>query len=207
MLGVIAYFYFTKFFLPVKLKNILEIKAFELLNRKISIEDIKYEPHRGLILRNIIIYEKGHPEKHFIRIDKVFGNILFTSFFKRKQIIIPSLHILKPVAYITFDANRLWNFSDLLPSSSNDDKNNKYSFYIRNIKLNNGNTFTLIANNCTSKNKYIQSATLNGEILDRTWFTHDDLMKGSTLVIEMGAYPNKNWCTEARRAPPSGMEY
>jgi len=61
------------------------------------------------------------------------------------------------------------------------------------IKLHNGNTFTLKANNCSKKNKYIQSAKLNGKPLNKPWFTHEDLMNGATIELEMGAYPNKEW--------------
>ena len=55
-------------------------------------------------------------------------------------------------------------------------------------------------------NKYIQSAKLNGEVLNRTWFTHEDLMNGATLELEMGAYPNKEWGTAIDDAPSSGIE-
>ncbi|HVY74946.1 MAG TPA: GH92 family glycosyl hydrolase [Puia sp.] len=63
------------------------------------------------------------------------------------------------------------------------------------IKLENGNTFTLVANHCSVVNKYIQRASLNGRPLDKPWFTHDQLTKGGTLVLEMGPKPNKNWGT------------
>lgn len=61
------------------------------------------------------------------------------------------------------------------------------------IKLENGKTFTLIANNNSKKNKYIQSAKLNGKPLEKPWFTHDELMNGATIELEMGELPNKSW--------------
>ena len=61
------------------------------------------------------------------------------------------------------------------------------------IKLNNGNTFTIKANNCSAKNKYIQAAKINGKPLNSPWFTHEQLMKGATIELEMGKYPNKKW--------------
>ena len=73
------------------------------------------------------------------------------------------------------------------------------------IELENGNTFTMIANNSSKVNKYIQSAKLNGEPLNRTWFTHEDLMNGATIELEMGAYPNKEWGAEVDAAPPSSI--
>lgn len=74
------------------------------------------------------------------------------------------------------------------------------------IQLDNGKTFTIIANDCSKVNKYIQSAKLNGEVLDRPWFTHEDILKGSKLELEMGPYPNKLWGSTVEAAPPSSIE-
>jgi predicted alpha-1,2-mannosidase len=74
------------------------------------------------------------------------------------------------------------------------------------IKLSNGKTFSLIAHNYAKGNKYIQSAKLNGQPLNRPWFTHTDLLNGATLELEMGAYPNKKWGASAQDAPPSAIE-
>jgi len=43
------------------------------------------------------------------------------------------------------------------------------------------------------ENRYIQSATLNGEVLDDPWLEHSALKNGGTLVFEMGSAPNKEW--------------
>ncbi|MDG2436154.1 MAG: glycoside hydrolase family 92 protein, partial [Polaribacter sp.] len=69
------------------------------------------------------------------------------------------------------------------------------------INLPNGNKFTINAPNCNETNKYIQSATLNGKELKGPWFTHDDLINGATITLEMGKYPNKNWGTDQSLIP------
>ncbi|MDD4144289.1 MAG: glycoside hydrolase family 92 protein, partial [Prolixibacteraceae bacterium] len=74
------------------------------------------------------------------------------------------------------------------------------------INLENGNVFTIKADNCSEVNKYIQSAWLNGEPLNCTWFTHEDLINGATIELEMGAKPNKEWGAEKSAAPPSKLE-
>jgi predicted alpha-1,2-mannosidase len=74
------------------------------------------------------------------------------------------------------------------------------------IELDNGNIFTIKANNCSKVNKYIQSAKLNGKVLNQTWFTHGELMNGATLELEMGAYPNKDWGAQEDSAPPSSFD-
>ncbi|SFD12849.1 GH92 family glycosyl hydrolase [Algibacter pectinivorans] len=61
------------------------------------------------------------------------------------------------------------------------------------INLANGKVFTIIANNNSKENVYIQSATLNGEAYTKSWIHHDAIMNGSTLEFEMGPKPNKNW--------------
>lgn len=61
------------------------------------------------------------------------------------------------------------------------------------INLQSGKQFKMIANNCSVVNKYIQSAKFNGEVLNKPWFTHEQLMAGGTLELEMGPKPNKDW--------------
>jgi predicted alpha-1,2-mannosidase len=65
------------------------------------------------------------------------------------------------------------------------------------IRLENGKTFTLIAHNCSEKNKYIQSARMNGMELRSPWFTHRQLLNGGVLELNMGPKPNKQWGADA----------
>ena len=53
------------------------------------------------------------------------------------------------------------------------------------VNLPDGKKFTVIAKNNSKKNKYIKNMTLNGKPLDKPFFTHDDIIAGSTLEIEM----------------------
>lgn len=59
------------------------------------------------------------------------------------------------------------------------------------IQLENGKTFRIIAEGASAKNKFIQSASLNGKNLQSPWFSHEDLMNGATLRIELGSKPKK----------------
>ncbi len=70
-------------------------------------------------------------------------------------------------------------------------------------KYYNAPEFTLETINNSKDNKYIQSATLNGNPLGKTWFSHDEIRNGSKLVLEMRAEPNKSWGTKPADAPPS----
>jgi predicted alpha-1,2-mannosidase len=59
------------------------------------------------------------------------------------------------------------------------------------INLKNGKTFTVKALNNSKENKYLKSAKLNGQVLDRPFFAHSDLMRGGVLELEMSAQAGK----------------
>lgn len=61
------------------------------------------------------------------------------------------------------------------------------------ISVSDTKDFSIVAENTSSVNKYIQSAKLNGKLLQRTFITHEELMAGGTLEFDMGPDPNKNW--------------
>jgi len=67
------------------------------------------------------------------------------------------------------------------------------SFNKVSMKLPNGKTFIIIANNNSKKNMYIQSVTLNGKPYTKSWIHHDDIMSGNILEFEMGPEPNMEW--------------
>lgn len=56
-----------------------------------------------------------------------------------------------------------------------------------------GEKFTIQANNVSRKNKYVQSAILNGKELNSFKFPVEELLKGGALILEMGEAPNKKW--------------
>lgn len=69
------------------------------------------------------------------------------------------------------------------------------------MHLGNGKTFTVVAQNHSDDNKYIQSATLNGQEWNKPWFSHSEIENGGKLVLVMGNKPNKAWGTDD--VPPS----
>ena len=56
-----------------------------------------------------------------------------------------------------------------------------------------GDSFTIHANNTSQTNIYVQSAQLNGKPLNDFKFPVSELLKGGSLVLEMGPEPNKFW--------------
>lgn len=61
------------------------------------------------------------------------------------------------------------------------------------IHLPDGKTFEVKANNVSADNKYIQSATLNGKPWNEPAISHEDIVAGGVLELEMGPLPNKEW--------------
>ena len=66
-----------------------------------------------------------------------------------------------------------------------------------------GQTFIVRANNVSDQNMYIQSATLNGKLLERPWIMHKELLEGGLLEFEMSATPNESWGSGIQHVPPS----
>lgn len=57
------------------------------------------------------------------------------------------------------------------------------------LPLDNGNTFTVRTTGQGPKNVYVRGVKLNGQLLDRTYITHAELMAGGELLFELGAAP------------------
>lgn len=70
------------------------------------------------------------------------------------------------------------------------------------IRLEDGKEFAIVANQVSARNKYIQSAQLNGHPLDKPWFSQTDIANGATLVLEMGDHPNFSWGSSPVDMPP-----
>jgi len=55
------------------------------------------------------------------------------------------------------------------------------------LRLENGKTFTITAENQGDKNVYVKKITLNGQLLTRRYITHQEIMDGGKLVFYMSA--------------------
>ena len=65
-----------------------------------------------------------------------------------------------------------------------------------------GRSFTVVAKNNSAQNPYIQSATLNGQSITRSWISHDEITAGGKLVLTMGPTPNKKFGSAPADRPP-----
>jgi predicted alpha-1,2-mannosidase len=71
------------------------------------------------------------------------------------------------------------------------------------IKLENGKTFIITAENLSEKNIYIKEVFLNNRNLGRCFITHEEIMNGGELKFVMSSEPNKLWGTEESSYPYS----
>jgi hypothetical protein len=67
-------------------------------------------------------------------------------------------------------------------------------------------SFVVRAINASDRNVYIQSATLNGKIYNKSFLLHEDLVAGGELVFIMGPQPNVKWGTGAGNEPVSRID-
>ncbi len=74
------------------------------------------------------------------------------------------------------------------------------------IQVRNNKSFRIKALNNSTENKYIQSATLNGQPFNRTFINHEEIISGGELIFEMGPNPNKKWGTDKKSIPFSMTE-
>ena len=68
------------------------------------------------------------------------------------------------------------------------------------LDLGNGRTFVINAENVSSENYYIQSASLNGAALDRTWLDYGEIARGGEVTFTMGSEPSE-WAADGVDAP------
>ena len=71
------------------------------------------------------------------------------------------------------------------------------------LHLENGNTVTISAPDNGPDHRYIQRMTVDGEVYDKNYLRHSELMQGAEIEIEMGPEPNRERGTSAEAYPYS----
>jgi predicted alpha-1,2-mannosidase len=60
------------------------------------------------------------------------------------------------------------------------------------VSLENGKKIVINSPNNSAENKYINTFQYNGQLYDKTWLSHESLLKGAVINIGMSSKPNKN---------------
>jgi predicted alpha-1,2-mannosidase len=66
-----------------------------------------------------------------------------------------------------------------------------------------GKVFRIQAEHLSKRNRYIQSAALDGKLWPRSYLRHKDILNGGELVFEMGPEPNVSWGSAPGNRPYS----
>lgn len=66
-----------------------------------------------------------------------------------------------------------------------------------------GGEFVIETTNNSDKNRYVQTINLNGKNHEKVWFTHNDLVNGGKLKLDMGNKPNMNLGSSLESLPGS----
>ena len=74
------------------------------------------------------------------------------------------------------------------------------------VFLESGKKFIIRAINVDEKNFYIQSVSLNGKPLTKSYIRHEEITAGGELVFTMGPQPNKAWGTGFSSMPESYIQ-
>ena len=114
MIAFAGLYYINNFFLPVQFKEIIYEKAKKALNREIDFAQVHYQPLKGFIIKDFVIFRQDDPNLPFVHIKEAQFNILFAPLLQRQQVIIPSLVIKQPFIHMIRYPGGVWNFSDLL---------------------------------------------------------------------------------------------
>ena len=69
------------------------------------------------------------------------------------------------------------------------------------VSLTNGKKLVIATNNNSNNNKYVQTVKWNGTTVNKNWVSHHDLIKGGSLLFQMGAVPNKARGVKKEDAP------
>jgi len=73
------------------------------------------------------------------------------------------------------------------------------------VNSNKQTRFHIVAEQNSPENIFIQSVTLNGAPLERSWISHEELIAGGELRFRMASSPNKAWGSQPAHRPPSGI--
>src|SRR6185503_2502093 len=69
------------------------------------------------------------------------------------------------------------------------------------LNLPNGRHFTVTVEGLSDANRYVQSVTLNGAALARSYILDHEIREGGTLHFVMGAAPNRRWASAPGERP------
>lgn len=96
--------------LPTKIKALIVKTLQERTGKSVSLDSLRFNIFKGFVLRNLTIYDGT---RTFVSLEECDCSFLFWPFFK-KQIIIPTIKLKRPVIYLARRPNGSFNIADFL---------------------------------------------------------------------------------------------
>jgi len=125
--------------MPAVLKNVLEKKLSESLQRTITIGTIQVNPYLFKIFVNNFLVKDLSDKNHFVAFDQLFIDLEAASLFKR-ALVIKTLTLTGPSLNLARYRDLSYNFSDLAESPGPEEKSKSkpFLFSVSNIEIKNG---------------------------------------------------------------------
>jgi uncharacterized protein involved in outer membrane biogenesis len=126
--------YLNRVVLPVKIKALIINSLQEKTHKQVSIESLRFGIFKGLVLRNLVIYDAQGP---LVSLKEGSCTFLIWPFF-RKMIVIPSLNLKYPQVFLERRKDGTFNLQDLFSAKISGAKAQKFQIFVYKVALTNG---------------------------------------------------------------------
>lgn len=104
--------YLNNVYLPTKIKARVAKSLSDALGYNLEIGKLSYNPIQGVILNDIVVYDKVKDKQNTIlTVKQIDFHILFLPLLRERKIIIPLMHVASPYFYVRYQKDGSFNFS------------------------------------------------------------------------------------------------
>ncbi len=125
--------YLNNVILPTKIKALIINSLQEKTREKVSIESLQFSIFKGLVLKNLVIYDDKIP---MVSLKEGSCTFLIWPFFK-KMIIIPSLSLKYPQVFLERRKDRTFNLQDLFSNKTSRLQAAKFQIFVYRVAITN----------------------------------------------------------------------
>ena len=126
--------YLNKVVLPTTIKAFIVNSLQEQTHKKISLQEVKFNIFKGLVLKNLVIYDD---ERAIASLPEGSCTFLILPIFK-KAIIIPSISLKNPEIFIERRKDGTFDLQDLIPNNPASAAKPQFSVYVYKVNLTGG---------------------------------------------------------------------
>lgn len=132
-------YYFNTKILPTIVKEKIIAGLSSLTSGKVTIEKIRFNIFRGIVITNLVLFEKDNPDNQLCSVKDGSATFLIFPFFKEKKIIVPSLTLDSMTVSLMRHKDNSLNIGYLLEKfkQSKGSSNRIPFFVLKSIKLTN----------------------------------------------------------------------